>query len=225
MDTKAKICGLQKLDDALTAASCGADFIGFVFVPNRKRRINMRVASEIIEHLKLGCERRPEIVGVFADQSVGEVNEHVRFLNLDKVQLSGSESTEFCSKVSVPVIKVIHIPGIVSITQHIDAIAAKIDGYVNKGHLIALDRQVDKVRGGTGKSFNWSIASELSGRGYKFILAGGLTHVNLPRAMDIAVPWAVDVSSGVETDGEKDSDKIRAFISIAHATKMMDVQK
>jgi phosphoribosylanthranilate isomerase len=72
-------------------------------------------------------------------------------------------------------------------------------------------------------NFDWSVAAALSEQGYKFILAGGLTPANLPRAIDLTVPWAVDVSSGVETDGEKDSDKIRAFISIAHAKKLSDV--
>jgi len=224
MGTKAKICGLQKLDDVLTAVCYGADLIGLVFVPNTKRTIDIVVASEIIEYLKLRCSRRPEIVGLFADQSLEEVNNHVQFLNLDKVQLCGSESTEFCAKVSVPVIKVIHVPEIVSITKGVIEVAVQIDRYVNKGHLIALDRQVDNLKGGTGMSFDWSVAAALSEQGYKFILAGGLTPVNLARAIDLTLPWAVDVSSGVETHGEKDSDKIRTFISVAHAKKLRDVQ-
>ena len=224
MGTKAKICGLQKLEDVLTAVGYGADLIGLVFVPNTKRRIDIVVASEIIEHLKLRFNRRPQTVGLFADQSLEEVNNHVQFLNLDRVQLCGNESAEFCSNVSVPVIKVIHVPEIVSSTKQVSEIAVQIDRYVNKGHLIALDRQVDNLKGGTGMNFDWGVAATLSEQGYKFILAGGLTPVNLARAIDLTVPWAVDVSSGVETDGEKDSHKIRDFISIAHAKKRRDIQ-
>lgn len=223
MGTKAKICGLQKLEDVLTAVRYGADLIGLIFVPNTKRRIDIVVASEIIGHLKLRFNRRPQTVGLFADQPIEEVNDHVEFLNLDRVQLCGNESAEFCARVSVPVIKVIHVPEIVSITKQVSEIAVQIDRYVNKGHLIALDRQAGNLKGGTGTNFDWSVAAALSEQGYKFILAGGLTPVNLARAIDLTAPWAVDVSSGVETDGEKDSDKIRAFISIAHAKKLSDV--
>lgn len=223
MGTKAKICGLQKLEDALTAVRCGADLIGFVFVPNAKRRIDIVIASEIIGHLNLRFNNRPQTVGLFADQSLEEVNDHVQFLNLDRVQLCGNESAEFCARVSVPVIKVIHVPEIVSITRQVSEIASQSERYVNNGHSIVLDRQVDNLKGGTGMTFDWNVASALSAQGYEFILAGGLTPVNLAQAIAITAPWAVDVSSGVETDGEKDPDKIRAFISIAHAKKLDDV--
>ena len=222
MVTKAKICGLQKLDDVLAAVRYEADFIGFVFVPNRKRAIDIAVAGEIVEHLKSDGNRRPEIVGVFADQPLEEVNEHVKILNLDKAQLCGNESPEFCSRVSVPVIKAIHVPETISLNKEIVEIIDRIDCYVNNGQLILLDRQVDNLQGGTGKSFDWNIAAALSEKGYKFILAGGLTPLNIGRALSTAFPWAVDVSSGVETNGTKDSDKIQAFVSIAHATKLKE---
>ncbi len=222
MVIKAKICGLQKLEDVLTAIRYEADFIGFVFVPNRKRTIDITMASDIIGQLKIDGHRRPEIVGLFADQSLKEVNEYVKFLNLDKAQLCGNESPEFCSSVSVPVIKAIHLPETIPTNKGINQIIDKVSCYVNNGQLILLDRQVDNSYGGTGKSFDWSIASTLSEKGYEFILAGGLTPLNLGQAISTALPWAVDVSSGVETSGKKDFDKMHTFISIAHATKLMD---
>jgi phosphoribosylanthranilate isomerase len=93
-----------------------------------------------------------------------------------------------------------------------EELAETINDYSGSGHMITLDRQEGVLQGGTGLSFDWQIASKLSKMGFKFVLAGGLTPSNVGEAIKIINPWGVDVSSGVETDGIKDSDKIEAFI-------------
>jgi phosphoribosylanthranilate isomerase len=90
--------------------------------------------------------------------------------------------------------------------------AETIEMYRSAGHLINLDRLVAGLQGGTGQSFDWSIAGRLSQRGHSFLLAGGLTPENVGQAIATAQPWGVDVSTGVETGGAKDPQKIRDFI-------------
>ena len=207
-----KICGVRKTQDALVAAESGADFIGLVFVPNRRRSLDLESAVQIIEGLKVSFPTRPEIVGLFADQSLEQVNSFVSNCKLDWVQLCGRESLEYCDAVQARVFKVIHVP--VESNSDVDAqeLAATINDYSGSGHMITLDRQEGVLQGGTGLSFDWQIASKLSKMGFKFVLAGGLTPSNVGEAIKIVDPWGVDVSSGVETDGIKNTEKIEAFI-------------
>ena len=207
-----KICGVRKAQDALVAAESGADFIGLVFVPNRRRSLDLESAAHIVEELKVSFPLRPEIVGLFADQSLEQVNLFVSSCKLDWVQLCGRESLEYCDAVQARVFKVIHVP--VESNSDVDAqeLAATINDYSGSGHMITLDRQDGVLQGGTGLSFDWQIASKLSKMGFKFVLAGGLTPSNVGEAIKIVNPWGVDVSSGVETDGTKNAEKIEAFI-------------
>ena len=207
-----KICGVRKTQDALVAAESGADFIGLVFVPNRRRSLDLESAVQIIEGLRVSFPTRPEIVGLFADQSLEQVNSFVSNCKLDWVQLCGRESLEYCDAVQARVFKVIHVP--VESNSDVDAqeLAASINDYSGSGHMITLDRQEGVLQGGTGLSFDWQIASKLSKMGFKFVLAGGLTPSNVGEAIKIVDPWGVDVSSGVETDGIKNTEKIEAFI-------------
>ena len=80
------------------------------------------------------------------------------------------------------------------------------------GHSVTLDREVPGLQGGTGQTFDWRVAAQLSSAGFEFMLAGGLTPENVGRAVREANPWGVDVSSGVESAGVKDSEKIRRFV-------------
>ena len=207
-----KICGVRKAQDALVAAESGADFIGLVFVPNRRRSLDLESAAHIVEELKVSFSTRTEIVGLFADQSLEQVNSFVSSCKLDWVQLCGRESLEYCDAVQARVFKVIHVP--VESNSDVDAqeLAATINDYSGSGHMITLDRQEGVLQGGTGLSFDWQIASKLSKMGFKFVLAGGLTPSNVGEAIKIVNPWGVDVSSGVETDGIKNAGKIEAFI-------------
>ena len=208
---KVKICGIQRMEDALAAAQAGADFIGVVFVPERYRRLDVSSAKKIVKALRATAGQASKVVGLFADQSLDEVNEIINACDLDTVQLCGKESTEYCGRVKAQVIKVVHVdasagPGTV------DGLAERIGGYKDAGHLVTLDRLMEGMQGGTGHSFDWDIAARLSQRGLSFLLAGGLSPDNVSRAVAEVIPWGVDVSSGVETNGVKDQDKIRAFI-------------
>ncbi len=214
--TAIKICGIQRPEDAVVAAGAGADFLGLVFVPQRRRRLTEGQAAQIVEALT-ECpgettKQAPEVVGLFADQPIDEVNRHIHSCNLERVQLCGSESLDYCGQMSVPVIRVIHVPEGEAQDGDLDRLAESIQKYRDAGHLVTLDRQVDGLKGGTGKSFDWSIAARLARAGHEFLLAGGLTPENVAAAVGSVAPWGVDVSSGVETGGVKDPTKIHAFI-------------
>ena len=214
--TAIKICGIQRADAAVAAAVAGADFLGLVFVPQRRRRLTEGQAAQIVKALTEypgeTPQKPPQVVGLFADQPIDEVNSHISSCHLERVQLCGSESLDYCQGVLAPVIKVIHVPEGEAQDGDLDRLAESIQKYRDAGHLITLDRQVDGLQGGTGKSFDWSIATRLSQAGHDFLLAGGLTPDNVAEAVRSVAPWGVDVSSGVETGGVKDATKIRAFI-------------
>lgn len=214
--TAIKICGIQRAEDALAAAEAGADFVGLVFVPQRRRRLTEGQAAQIVKALTEysgdSATKTPQVVGLFADQPIDEVNRHIKSCHLERVQLCGSESLDYCRLVQAPVIKVIHVPEGETRDGDVDRLAESIQKYQDAGHLVTLDRQVDGLQGGTGKSFDWSIAARLAQAGHEFLLAGGLTPENVAEAVRSVAPWGVDVSSGVETGGEKDATKIRAFI-------------
>ncbi|MCI0880018.1 MAG: phosphoribosylanthranilate isomerase [Chloroflexi bacterium] len=212
--TKVKICGIRNLDDALVAAEAGADFIGLVFVPGRRRRLELQAAKVIVSGLK-DAGAAPRVVGLFADQDLAEVNRTIEICGLDLAQLCGQESLDYCTQIRAKVIKVVHIPNSASPEQGSKELIQKINAYREAGHLVTLDRLVEGLQGGTGESFDWSIAAQLSRQGSSFLLAGGLAPDNVGQAVATVRPWGVDVSSGVETNGDKDHEKIREFIRSA----------
>ena len=214
---KVKICGVQRPEDALVAAQAGADFIGVAFVPERRRRLDVSSAKCVVTALRATGRQAPKVVGLFADQSLDKVNETIDACELDLVQLCGKESTEYCGKVEAQVIKVVHVDA--AGPETVDRLAERVGRYRGAGHLVTLDRLVEGMAGGTGRSFDWNIAAQLSQRGLSFLLAGGLTPDNVSRAVAQVDPWGVDVSSGVETNEAKDHDKIRAFINNARRIK------
>ena len=207
--TRVKICSVRTVEDALTAAEAGADFIGMVFVPNRRRRLEVHEAKTIADGVRAAHANLPRLVGIFADQPLPEVNDIIAAAGLDSAQLCGDESLEYCGRVNAEVIKVVHVTDSVGSAADLKH---RIDGHQAAGHLVTLDRMVDGLQGGTGQSFDWAIAVELSRQGHSFLLAGGLTPDNVGSAVARVHPWGVDVSSGVETDGVKDPEKIRAFV-------------
>ena len=209
--TKVKICGIRNLDDALVAAEAGADFIGLVFVPGRRRRLDPSAAKVIVSGLK-DADAAPQVVGLFADQDLEEVNRTIETCGLDLAQLCGQESLEYCTQTRAKVIKVVHIPSSASPEQVPQELVKRVNAYREAGHLVTLDRLVEGLQGGTGESFDWSIAAQLSRQGSSFLLAGGLAPNNVGQAVATVRPWGVDVSSGVETNGDKDHEKIREFI-------------
>ncbi len=212
---RVKICGIGQPTDACAAAEAGADFIGMVFVPQRRRCITPAAAKDIIDAVRALDAPPPRLVGLFADQPLQEVNAVVAQCGLDTVQLCGKESVEYASGVRCEVIKVVHVPASARAPEDVPLLAEQMRQYADAGCLVTLDRLVEGLQGGTGQGFNLEVAASLSRRGNSFLLAGGLTPANVGRAISIVRPWGVDVSSGVETIGRKDRRKIRRFVENA----------
>ena len=213
-----KICGIRRTEEAITAAEAGADFIGLVFVPERRRRLELAAAAEIVCELRTLIPEPPRVVGLFADQPLEDVIETIKSCRLDLAQLCGQESPDYCRKVAeqtgAEVIKVLHVSAseTAADTGTGGGVAARMAPYQEAGCYVTLDRLVEGLQGGTGQSFDWGVAAQLSRGGYEFLLAGGLTPENVAQAVQQVNPWGVDVSSGVETGGHQDEEKIRAFI-------------
>ena len=220
-----KICGIQEAAHGLAAADAGADFIGIVFVPGRRRKLTEDVALSTLSEIREQVTQPPKVVGLFADQPLKEVEHLVLRCSLDMVQLCGGESLDYCGQVGVPVIKVVHVSDSAAVEDSVALLSQQMLALREAGQLVSMDRKVEGLEGGTGQSFNWDIAKALSAKGFPFLLAGGLTPGNVGLAMQRVRPWGVDVSSGVETDGVKDVDKIRAFIQAARSASPIEADK
>ncbi len=216
--TLVKICGIREPAHALAAAEAGADFVGLVFAESRRRvsveeaRAIARALGEPLAVAARGAEgieallrqKRPLVVGVFANADAQTINRTADAVGLDLVQLSGDEPWEMCDKLSRPVLKAVKVKDGTS--------AEEIIAALRPGAVLLLDSHAEGALGGTGRPFDWSVAVEVARR-FPIVLAGGLTPVNVGEAVRRVCPWAVDVSTGVETDGVKDVAKIRAFIT------------
>jgi phosphoribosylanthranilate isomerase len=214
--TRVKICGLAEIGHALAAAEAGADFIGLVFAPSR-RQVSMEKAagiSEAIHKLRI----HPMIVGVFVNRPADKVNRIADLCNLDWVQLSGDESWDYCREIEKPVIKVIHIPPGKTNKDILTEIETVYRTLGSERLTCLLDTRVGEAYGGSGQTFDWQLAEEVSAR-FPVIIAGGLNKDNVGQLVERVKPWGVDVSTGVETDGVKDITKIKAFINIVKGVK------
>jgi phosphoribosylanthranilate isomerase len=216
--TLVKICGLREPAHALAAAQAGADLVGLVFAESR-RRVTVEEARAIAgavgeplrvaagdgaEHIEALLRRkRPLVVGVFAGADADTVNHTAEAVGLDLVQLSGDEPWEMCQKLALPVLKAVKVRDGTS--------AEEIITGLRPGVVPLLDTHAAEALGGTGRPFDWAVATEVARR-FPIVLAGGLTPGNVGEAVRRVRPWAVDVSSGVETDGVKDVGKVRAFV-------------
>ena len=210
--TRFKICGLRDVSNALVAAESGADFLGFVFVEGVRRQLQPSEGSEIIYEFRMAFDgdKMPKIVGLFANQDAEFVNSVIHQCGLDYVQLCGDETPEFWAELAAPVIRQVKVredlPRAEIVSLASEQVAEALDG----GHKALLDKHQPGALGGTGIAFDWSIAQKVA-QGKPVIVAGGLHAQNVAEAIRVAAPWGVDVSSGVETDGVKDAEKIRAF--------------
>lgn len=200
---KVKICGITDTETAAFAAEQGADAIGFVFAES-KRKVRPETAAAIIQQLPQSLLK----VGVFVNESKAVIEEIITATGINIVQLHGEESPEFCEGFSVPVIKAF------SISTAADF--EKLQAYESCDYYL-LDSPKGKYHGGNGIAFDWSVLKHTDLNKSKVILAGGLTTENVADGIDQAVPFMVDVSSGVETEGKKDKQKIKQFIQNAKA--------
>ncbi len=208
--TKIKIDGIKTEEHALAVAEAGADFTGLIFAAS-PRQVTPVQANEIIAALKKNKKNIPGIVGVFVNMPVYVVNRVAEFCHLDRVQLNGDESMEYCQEISLPIIKAMRISHKYNAEQVSEVLAAWSKNLAGLKHQFLLDSYDSERYGGTGKQINWEMAKQVA-KNFDIILAGGLTPENVSAAIKTVKPWGVDVSSGVETEGEKDVNKIKAFI-------------
>ncbi|AGK98280.1 phosphoribosylanthranilate isomerase [Clostridium pasteurianum] len=233
--TKIKICGLKRLQDIEYVNELLPDYVGFVFAKS-KRQVHMEKAEELISKLNTGIKT----VGVFVNEDIKKVKEIAENLKLDVLQFHGCEDKEYFLELdrftlwkSVSIEAEISKDKAVSNYGKVDLInnseyhsnskgafyKYKIDEYqsnldgINKYNIeaVVLDSSVKGTEGGTGISFDWNVISKLNIE-KNLILAGGLNTDNVIEAINKVKPFAVDVSSGVETDGVKDFNKIKTFI-------------
>ena len=219
--THVKICGFRSAEPLLVAIDAGADAVGLVFVPSAGRRVTADEACAVLDEVRASGQSPPPVVGLFADQPVDEVQQAVTWVGLDAVQLCGSEGVEYAAQLGVPVYKVISIDADVPVAAQMPRVMVLQQRHALAGHRIVLDAQVPGEYGGTGRQFDWDLAADLAGA-FEMSLAGGLSPENVREAVERVRPWGVDVSSGVETDGEKDPAKVRAFVE---AVRAVDARK
>lgn len=200
--TKVKICGLTTLEDARFASGALADYLGFIFYPNSPRYIEPAKAGAIINWIE-----GPEKVGVFVNQPMDDVNSIARQTGIDLIQLHGNESPEYCSLVDKPVIKAFHVGNETSAAD----LKNEIHPYLDIVEFLLFDTKTDGLWGGTGKSFDWKVLTDIS-QDKPFFLAGGLHNGNITKAIQSLHPDVVDISSGLESSpGIKDFDKVEQF--------------
>ena len=202
MSVKVKICGITNLADALGAVEAGADLLGFIFCETSPRHVTVAAAAKIARQLP------PHVVkvGVFVNAPGDLVMQAIGACGLNMLQFHGEEKPADCLKFGVMSIKAVRVRD----AQSIEA----LHDYPTDAWL--LDTFAERQAGGTGKTFNWDLALMAQRFGKPIFLAGGLDPANIIEAVRRVRPFAVDVSSGVETSpGKKDAAKVKEFIRAA----------
>ena len=187
--TKVKICGLSTKEAVKTAVSAGADYIGFVFAPS-KRQVTVEQAIELAEIIPANVKK----VGVFVSPNRTELLEAIEKVGLDLVQFHGQVADDLFEDLPCASIQAVQVNG---------------EGHVPNSQ--ADNLLFDAPVAGSGQTFDWG-QLDTTGLAQPFFIAGGLKEDNVVKAIQHFTPYAVDVSSGVETDGQKDHEKIRRFI-------------
>jgi phosphoribosylanthranilate isomerase len=206
MSTRVKICGITNIADGLAAAEAGADMVGLMFYEGSPRHITLAQAAEISRALPPFLMR----VGVFVNPEPDFVLRAIADCNLTLLQFHGDETSEFCTQFGLMSLKAIRVRDAESLAQleSFDTSAFLLDAHSKSG------------LGGTGEKFNWDLAVEAQKFGKPIFLAGGLTPENVADAVRKVQPFAVDVSSGVESaPGRKDHAKVKAFIAAAKSVE------
>jgi phosphoribosylanthranilate isomerase len=209
--TVVKICGLRTVEHALAAVEAGADMLGFIFAPSR-RQIGPQDVAAIGRAARAAAAigRRVDLVGVFVNEAPERMLAIAGECGLDALQLSGDEDRSvrehLGGRLLIKVVRLNHTEG------ELGWLALPETSPVR----FLVDAHIPGSYGGAGVVADWELAAALA-RQHPIVLAGGLTPDNVGAAIRQVRPWGVDVSSGVETDGIKDSAKIRAFVAAARA--------
>ena len=208
MRTRAKICGITRVEDVHAVVNSGADAIGFVFYPPSPRSVSAEQASVLVQAIAPYVQ----VVGLFVNSSAGEIQAILNTVALDILQFHGDESPEQCQSIAQQVgrrwYKAIQVkPGLDVVTE--------IQKYQQAGaSAVLLDAWHPELKGGTGHSFDWSSFPQLD---IPLILAGGLNPDNIEDAIHTTAAFAVDVSGGVESaKGIKDQQLIERFMQGVH---------
>lgn len=206
-----KICSLQEVRHVEYVCAAGADLFGLIFA-TAKRQITPTVAKEIVrEARRLSSHLAP--VGVFVEQSAEEINRIADAVDLDLVQVNRHEPTTLGTRIERPVLLAIHTDPATTL----ESVAARLDAFRDTGSSLAcivVDGFIAGSYGGSGTRADWALARRIAAQ-YPTLLAGGLNPDNVAEAIAAVGPAGVDVSSGVETNGQKDREKIIAFVERA----------
>ena len=213
---KVKMCGISKVETIPAVVEAKPDYMGLVFAPS-KRQVTVEQAKTLVEELhkvyvkKYGSDTEQDkddtikTVGVFVNETVDNLVTIANEVNLDAVQLHGDEDETFIQslkeRTNVEVWKAVQIRSAVDAEAWIDSSA----------DMLLFDAYHKDERGGTGEVFDWSSLDEFE---RPFMLAGGIDSTNVARAIRTVRPYGIDISSGIETNGVKDDEKIKAFTKI-----------
>lgn len=197
--TRVKICGITRPDDLDAVLAAGADAVGFVFHPPSPRFVDRRRAAALVKRVPPFVAR----VGLFVNTEPATVAEVLATVPLDVLQFHGDEDARYCEQFSKTYIKAARVAPGLNLVEFARTFAS--------AQGILLDAYVESY-GGAGKTFDWSLVPE--SLPLPMVLSGGLTADNVGEAIRVVHPWAVDVSSGVESaKGIKDASKIAAFVA------------
>jgi phosphoribosylanthranilate isomerase len=199
LKTKVKICGITNLKNALEASEIGVDALGFVFFKDSPRYIDPIEAGKIINLLPTFLLR----VGLFVNPSENEVLSAISDSRINMIQFHGDENEEFCNQFNLPYIKAVAFRDDLNLLEYCKLYASS--------SAILIDTYSKKLRGGTGKTFDWDLLpKELP---LPIIIAGGLDSANVSLLIKTLNPYGVDVSGGVEREkGIKDYDMMKNFV-------------
>lgn len=219
-----KICGIKSADTLRGIGRLPIDHIGFVFAPS-KRRVTPETAGELIRLLEAEGSRESGLfrtAGVFVNPSLDELREVMASAPLDIIQLHGQETPEFCAKVKeafgVTVFKAVPVPEGSSAegAEEAQGLIDRLKPYAPVVDVFLLDTYDPVIGGGSGRTFSWEaippVRDWARSVGRKLLIAGGLHADNVEHLLKEYAPDGVDISSGVETEGVKDINKIKTFV-------------
>lgn len=200
MRTRIKICGITRVEDAISATEQGVDAIGLVFYPHSPRSVSITQAKAIADALPPFVS----IVALFVNPTSAEVKQVLKSVRIDLLQFHGDEDEMACAQYGLPYLKAIRVKSDTNLIQYAHDFAS--------AKAMLLDTYSDSAFGGTGETFDWKVIPKKLPK--PIILAGGLNFGNVLQAIEQVEPYAVDVSGGVEqSKGIKDPVKIAKFVS------------